>query len=410
MQSQPFDIAVLGAGAAGLFAAIHAARTRRVALLDGRDRPGAKILISGGGRCNVTNETVTGADFVSSSPPVVRGLLAQYPPERVRGFFAALGVPLYAEPMGKLFPRSDSARDVLAALLRAAETAGIERRFGWKVDDVRRAGDEWVLTANGKELRAQRLVVATGGLSYPKTGSDGFGYGLARRFGHAVLPTVPALVPLRCETPAALAGLTVPVTLRIPKVAACAGSMLFTHTGVTGPAALDISIHVARGAGPVLADFWTPVFEETGDKLPGACRPRAPRPTSAEEFDRELLAHPARTVASVLADRLPRRLVDWLVADRAERRIGSLSRAERRAIDLLTVDLHATGTLGYDKAEVTAGGVDLRELDRVTLESRLQPGLHFCGEVVDVTGRLGGFNFQWAWASGYAVGQALAGG
>ena len=420
---------MIGAGAAGIFAALAArgafassasSSPPSVVLLDSKESPGKKILVSGGGRCNVTNVSVTDRDFDTDAPAVVRGVLANYPVPKVRAFFEERGVVLVEEPIGKLFPREGGAKGVLAALFRALDEAGVVRSFGAEIFEVERDGDGWKVG----EVRARRVIVATGGRSIPQTGSTGFGYGLARSVGHEVVEPVPALTPLRGRTPHDLAGVTVPAILTVEDhdgrvLRRAVGSLLFTHGGVSGPAALDASVAVAHAVEEerpfrVRADFWSPA-DPAGPfgpylgqpKLPGSCMAESPVPTDARTVERFLLASEQRELlGTVLGRRLPRRLVEAL-APAWRTPLGRLVREDRRiaAESVSGLDLGITGVLGFEKAEVTAGGVPLRELDRRTLESRRAPGLFFCGEVCHATGRLGGFNFQWAWSSGFAAGR-----
>lgn len=434
---------VVGAGAAGLFAALAARgaiaadgslqaadeHAPSVHVIDGQDQPGRKILISGGGRCNVTNAVVTQDDFWSGQPRLVRNSLRAFGPDQVRRFFDDAGVPLKAEPLGKLFPLSDRAHDVLEALQSAAAGAGVTATYGQPVARLEAADTGWLVN----DLEARRVVVATGGLSVPATGSTGFGLDLAARLGHRMTAAVPALAPLHGAADADLAGITVAAILSVldetgRELTRAAGSMLFTHRGVTGPVALDVSgeVEVARLDGVtsrVTADLWTladpsgPFAEHlAAPKLPGCCLADPPRPTTAGDLDGVLAqlaeALPNRTVEALLGMRLPKRLATAVAGQHAETPAGQLRREDRRHIATRTVswpvDVVETG--GYAKAEVTRGGVPLDELDRVTLESRLAPGMHFCGEVCDVTGRLGGFNFQWAWTSGWLAGRGAAAG
>ncbi len=434
------DIAVVGAGAAGIFAALAArgaldgrggfaappGGAPSVVLLDSKEKTGRKILISGGGRCNATNVSVTDRDFDSDAPHVVRGLLAGFPVESVRRFFADRGVSLVEEPIGKLFPREGGAKGVLGALLGAVDAAGVERVFGAEAKEIAADGDGWRVDGG----RFRRVVIATGGKSIPATGSTGFGYALAASLGHAVVEPVPALAALRAGTPESLAGTTLPAILTVADregrvLRRAAGSLLFTHRGVSGPAALDASLGVARAAAAgnpfaVRADLWT-LADPSGPygpylslpKVPGSCLADGPRPAEPHAVGRFLLEagrrDPRICLGALLAERLPRRLVETLVPAHA-RPMGKVTREERRAAAeaVAALDLGVTGTDGFERAEVTAGGVPLRELDRRTLESRLAPGLHFCGEVCHATGRLGGFNFQWAWSSGFAAGRGAA--
>ena len=458
------DVLVVGGGAAGIMAALAA---RGALLADGGERApgpeapdvvivsnearlGLKILVSGGGRCNVTNAQVDEDDYLSGAPHLLRGVLRAFPVASVRAFFERRGCPLYAEPLGKLFPLSDDAHDVLGVLLRALVRAGVPLVAPAEVVELApRAGDAGGWTARlaaGGAWEARRVILASGGKSLPKTGSRGFGFEALAGLGHALEPPLPALTPLFLgpEGPlAGLAGLTVPAVLslvprdatpeqlagtRLRPLARAAGSLLVTHKGASGPAALDVSGACGRalaGAADVVlrGDFfslaaadgpWAPFLGQP--KPPGAClRPAdAPRPPTREDFLARiapLLRDRERSLGHALAGLVPRSLLVQLLR-RAEvdpaRPLKQLdapawSRVHRA---LTQVDLSLTGTDGYAKAEVTAGGVRLQELARTSLESRLRPGLHCCGEVVDVTGRLGGFNFQWAWSSGYAAGLA----
>lgn len=446
-------IAVVGAGAAGIVAALAARGTiapdgtcdpgrvagpdeggrdrPEVVLIDGQAQPGRKILISGGGRCNVTNEVVTADDFWTQDPRLVRNALRAFGVEHTRRLFTSLGVELEAEALGKLFPTTDRARDVLDALLGAVEAAGIETRFGTPVRTVhpepetREGTTGWLV--DGEVF--DRVVIATGGLSVPATGSDGFGLRLAEASGHELTAPVPALAPLLASGTDDLAGLTVPViaVVRDPdghESARAAGSLLFTHKGVSGPAALDVSGAIELDGRPgtrTTLDLWSlaaptgPFAEHLGaPKLPGCCLADPPEAATPDEVDRDLRdladADPRATAAAALASRLPKRLAAAIAGEHADVPMGQVSKAVRRdlAERLARFPIEVAGTAGYAKAEVTRGGVPLRDLDRVTLESKRAPGMHLCGEVCDVTGRLGGFNFQWAWTSGYLAGTGAA--
>ena len=401
------DVAVVGAGAAGLCAAIHAARAApagaRVVVVDGQARPGRKILVSGGGRCNVLPaEDDPSAFHTGGSPHLVRRVLAAFPLDaQARWFERDLGVPLRVEEeTRKRFPRSGRAADVLAALLAAAAEAGAELVVPFRVETLTRADGGFVIGADdGRRLVAERVILATGGKSVPKTGSDGHGYALARRLGHTVTPPFPALVPLLGGDAAthALSGLSVPVAWRAVAdgrtAARGAGAFLFTHRGFSGPAVLDASHHVIRDGAELRIAF-------------------AERDAAAwQALLRD--APGERRLAAFLAETLPRRLA----RERAERAgcppdlpLGQLDRGRRRRLAELLGDwpLPVTGHRGFAVAEVTGGGVPLAELTTRDLASRLVPGLHLCGEVLDVFGRIGGFNFQWAWASGRVAGLAAA--
>jgi predicted flavoprotein YhiN len=395
-------------------------------LRDGRDPPGRKIRISGGGRCNLTHGTVRPEDYDTGSPPVLRSLLSGFPPSALRAYFAARGIETVEEDAGKVWPRTVGAQGILDALHAALREAGVEERYGVPASEVRREGDFWVVDGQ----RARRVIVATGGLSIPETGATDFAFRLARSFGHEVVATVPALVPLTGKIGHELSGVTLPAVLTVhgpsdERVARSAGSLLFTHRGVSGPVALDVSLAVAklRSEGQkctVRADLWGPGDPDgpfgswrSLPKAPGACLPSAPAPADPSEVETALVKAAAEegtssTVATVLTRRMPRRVVEHLVQCAATP-LRTLRRDERRAAALAVtrLDLRIDGTEGYAKAEVTAGGVPLRELHRIDLCSRKVRGLHFCGEACDVTGRLGGFNFQWAFSSGFAAGRGL---
>jgi predicted Rossmann fold flavoprotein len=403
-----FDAAVVGAGAAGLMAGVFAARRgARVVILDGARTLGAKILVAGGGRCNVTHHRVDETAFAGSSPAAIRKVLRRFDVPATVDFFARLGVPLKREETGKLFPTTDRARTVLDALLRAAREAGAEIRHPWRVVKVERAlaAAPFTLRSDaGAVLSAARVVLASGGRSLPKTGSDGGGYALARALGHSITPRVlPALVPL--TLPAghfirALSGLTLPATVSVSsssgrRSVSFTNSTLCTHFGLSGPSILDISryfIHAhLEDQGARLALNW----------LPGET------PATLDDRLREL---GAQTVGRALTERLPERLVRALCMEAGVDPATPghrLSRDHRRAVARAVTELAlpVTGDRGFDYAEITAGGVPLSELHLDRMESRVQAGLHLCGEICDVDGRIGGFNFQWAWASGFVAGQ-----
>jgi predicted Rossmann fold flavoprotein len=401
------DLVVVGAGAAGLMAALWAARSepaRRVVLVDGARVLGAKILVSGGGRCNVTHHAVDARAFNGSSPAAIRKVLRRFDVPRTVAFFRDLGVELKREETGKLFPVTDRARTVLDALLSAARSAGVTLRHPWRVVSVVREGEGFALTsAAGDLVRSPRLVLATGGRSLPRTGSDGGGYALAQSLGHTLTPRLfPGLVPLvvaEGHFVRALSGLSVPAALEVRtrtgrKRAEVSGSLLCTHFGLSGPAALDVSRHLidARLDEPEarLVVRWL------ADETP-------------ESVDRALRGMGAATAGGWLAQRLPERLARALCAEAGVDPATPghrLPREARRALAeaAAAMVVPVTGDRGYSFAEVTAGGVPLRELDTGTLRSRATPGLSLCGEICDVDGRIGGFNFQWAWASGYVAG------
>lgn len=399
------DVIVVGAGAAGLAATTFAARegAGRVLCLEGATRIGAKILVSGGGRCNVTNRYVTAGDFRGGPTRVVRDVLRAFPPDRAMHFFEAEGVVLQEEEHGKMFPVTGRARDVLDALVRSVGRSGAELRTGERVVTVERMTAGFlVATRAGHCFSAPAVVLATGGLSLPKTGSDGGGYALARALGHSLVDTMPALVPLLVsgDLCARLSGVSLPVQLRVlgggPSVSV-SGSLLFTHFGISGPAALDAS------------RYW---LSRPGARLALSLCPGE----SFEQVEQWLVAAAGRRgralVSNVLAERVPQAVADaWtaLVGIEETATLSHLSRESRRRLVQALTDttLPVSGSRGYNYAEVTAGGVPLSEIDPSSMESRRCSGLYLVGEMLDVDGRLGGFNFQWAWASGWVAGAAL---
>jgi predicted Rossmann fold flavoprotein len=411
--SQPPPAVVIGAGAAGLLAAIFAARGgARVRLLESRPKPGAKIRISGGGRCNILPSEARLDDFhTSGSMHTLRNVLFSWPLADVRTFFEReLGIALKTEPTGKVFPRSDSSKEVVDALLSECARAGVVLDAGRRVDRVRRAdadGARFAIDlAGGETIAASRVVIATGGLSLPKTGSDGAGYRFARELGHSVGATSPALVPLHTSDVmwSTLAGVACPVCATVRRggeiVERRTGDLLITHEGWSGPVVLDVS-------------RWF-----TTSRAPGEDRPRLEvgwGALDAESWDELLRAGGGASVGLAVRARLPRRLADFLV-ERAgvdpESKLATLPRALRvRAAQVLgACTVGVAGDAGYAKAEVTAGGVPLEEVERTTMESRIVPGLHFAGEILDATGRIGGYNFLWAWVTGRIAGLALAAG
>ncbi len=407
-------VAVIGAGAAGLMAAIHAAgEGQRVVLLERTKDGGRKILISGGGRCNILPSSWRSEQYVTaSSPNTMRNMLRAWPLEEQRRFFEAeLGLTLVREPeTGKLFPSTNRARDVRDGLVELARRRGVQSRFNAHVTGLERAAAagraRWRLTlADGGVLDARSVVVATGGLSVPATGSDGGGLRLLEALGHTVHALYPALTPLTADPPrhATLAGISLDVTLSAPLERGAletSGGFLFTHRGYSGPAVLNVS-HVAvrhRLAGGAPGDVPIRV-QWTGE--------------DAATWERTLLGEGSGTLASLLRRRLPTRLADALIGESdvpPERSLAELRREERaRLVDVLArYPLPWTGDEGYRKAEVTGGGVALGEVDARTLESRVAPGLFLCGELLDAFGPIGGYNFLWAWATGRAAGLGAA--
>ena len=396
-------VVVVGAGAAGLMAAIFAAeRGAETFLLERTADGGRKILISGGGRCNVLPSVLAPDRFVTDSPPhVMCGMLKAWPLAEQRAFFEGdLGIALaLEEDSGKLFPKSDRARDIRDGLVQFATDRGVRMMFGTSLTDLAPAASGWTLDTSSGAMHAERVVLATGGLSVPSTGSDGTGLRIASSLGHREVPTYPALTPLTADSGgrpphASLAGVSLPVRLRArgeTRTIETNGGFLFTHRGYSGPSVLDIS-HIAtrQGERAAIRAQWSSLTEA--------------------EWRRDLDAR-AALVASILGRYLPARLTDQLMKEAGvpnDRRTSDLRRTERTALleRLTSYELPWTGDEGYKKAEVTGGGVALDEVNPRTLESRRRPGLYLCGEMLDAFGPIGGHNFAWAWATGRSAGLA----
>jgi predicted Rossmann fold flavoprotein len=386
---QRYDALILGGGAAGLMCAIEAGkRGRRVAVLERAERLGKKILISGGGRCNFTNIHCSAANFISGNPHFAKSALACYTPSDFIALVEKHNIFYHEKTLGQLFC-DRSAQDILGMLEAECRESGVQLFTKIAIQGVTRT-DAFIVNAGEEEFRAPALVVATGGLSIPKMGATGLGYDLARQFGLGIRETRPGLVPLLFSKEdsrryADLAGVSADV------IAACGEQhfrekMLVTHRGLSGPAILQISSYWKK-AESILIDL-APDNDVTAELLEaGVSRNIASLRTALRKF-------------------LPKRFADrWLEIHEPQRLTNpSLKEMEREIHEWAVVPV---GTEGYEKAEVTAGGVDTDELSAKTMESRKVPGLFFIGEVVDVTGHLGGFNFQWAWASGASAGRAL---
>jgi predicted Rossmann fold flavoprotein len=383
-----YDVIILGAGAAGLMCAVEAGkRGRRVAVLERAERLGKKILISGGGRCNFTNLHCRPENFISANPHFARSALARYTPADFIALVEKHGIAYHEKTLGQLFC-DGSAQQIVSMLEKECREAGAQILTNVKVEQVVRENG-FTLRAGETEFQAEALVVATGGLSIPKMGATSFGYDLARQFGLKIVEPRPALVPFTlgkedCERLCDLAGVSAEV------IASCDGQsfrekMLITHRGLSGPAILQIS------------SYWEPGSPVTLDLAPERELTAMLREANAR---RDL-----NTLRNAFRATLPKRLADrWLdLHAPAGLSNHALDELERRAHGW---QITPAGTEGYAKAEVTAGGVDTDELSAKTMESRKVPGLYFVGEVVDVTGHLGGFNFQWAWASGHCAGQS----
>ena len=393
---EQFDVIIIGAGAAGLFCAAQAGqRGRRVLLLDNGKKPGRKILMSGGGRCNFTNLYTEPAAYLSHNPHFCKSALARYTQWDFIDLVNRHGIAWHEKTLGQLFC-DDSAQQIVDLLMAECDRGNVTLRLRSEVLSVTRDEHGYTLQLNGSTVQAEKLVIASGGLSMPGLGASPFGYKIAEQFGLSVFPTRAALVPFTLHKPLleqlqTLSGVALDTTINAEDGTRFKEAMLFTHRGLSGPAVLQIS------------SYWQPGEFVTVDLSPAT--PLAPFLTAQRD------AHPNLSLKNSLAKILPKRLVEVLqalnvVPDVTLKQLNSRQQTE------LAQTLHAwriqpNGTEGYRTAEVTLGGVDTTQLSSKTMEARAVPGLYFIGEVADVTGWLGGYNFQWAWSSAWACAQAL---
>jgi predicted Rossmann fold flavoprotein len=406
------DVIVIGAGAAGLLAATRAAeRGRRTLLLEKNRKPGVKILMSGGTRCNVTHATdrrgIVEA-FGRAQGPFLHSALAALGPDEVVAMFAAEGVPTKVEAGGKIFPVSDRALDVLLALEAMRKRSGAELALDEAVESITRDGEGFLVNTARRELRAEKVVLTVGGQSYPGCGTIGEGYAWAKSLGHTIVPPRPALVPLLSPAPWVhdLSGVTVPdVRLRIGEVGAKPlaerrGSFLFTHFGLSGPVVMDLSRVITERP---QATQWQAVCDFVPDIKEDAITNR---------LTAEAAASGKKSVANIVTEIAPRRLVEALFQQARipdDRRIAELSKAERTGLvqGLKATAISISGSMGFKKAEVTAGGVSLVEVDSRTMESKVASNLFVAGEILDLDGPIGGYNFQAAFSTGWLAGESV---
>ena len=391
-----FDAIVVGAGAAGMFCAAQAGQLGcRVLLLDNGKKPGRKILMSGGGRCNFTNMYVEPAAYLSQNPHFCKSALARYTQWDFIELVGKYGIAWHEKTLGQLFC-DDSAEQIVNLLLAECEKGDVQIRLRSEILSVERDEQGYLLQVNGETLATKKLVIASGGLSMPGLGASPFGYKIAEQFGLKVLPTRAGLVPFTLHKPLleqlqVLSGVSVPSTITAENGTLFRENLLFTHRGLSGPAVLQIS------------SYWQPGEFVTVNLLPDC---------NLEEFLNEQRgAHPNQSLKNTLAMQLPKRLVECLqqlgqIPDVTLKQLNV--RDQQALVETLTAwRVQPNGTEGYRTAEVTLGGVDTNELSSRTMEARKAPGLYFIGEVMDVTGWLGGYNFQWAWSSAWACAQAL---
>lgn len=379
-----YDAAIIGGGAAGLFCAITAGkRGRRIVVLEHNAEVGRKILISGGGRCNFTNTGTTPENFISQNPHFAKSALAAFTPDDFIGLVKAHRIPFYEKKLGQLFCR-DSSRAIVQMLLDECAAAKVEIRTSCRVDTVSHSDGFAIETSTGR-IEARNVIVACGGLSFAKIGASNLGYRIATQFGLQIVDTRPSLVALVMDEPKpALAGISVDAAVRIGK-SVFRENILFTHRGLSGPAILQISNYWQHDS-PVVIDLL---------------------PDLTEGLLLKKMAGTGRNAANFLSEFLPRRLIEIFVQAVADMPLGQMRSEERLRLvqGLKRWPVRFRSTEGWDRAEVTIGGVSTIELSSQTMRCRRVPGLYFIGEVMDVTGWLGGYNFQWAWASGSAAGR-----
>ncbi|NBC97585.1 aminoacetone oxidase family FAD-binding enzyme [Atlantibacter hermannii] len=393
---EQFDAVIIGAGAAGLFCAAQAGQAGlRVLLLDNGKKPGRKILMSGGGRCNFTNLYVEPAAYLSANPHFCKSALARYTQWDFIDLVGKYGIAWHEKTLGQLFC-DDSAQQIVDMLMAECQKGNVNLRLRSEVLSIERDEQGYLLTLNGDSVRTAKLVIASGGLSMPGLGASPFGYKVAEQFGLKVLPTRAGLVPFTLHKPLlealqVLSGVSVPSVVSAQDGTLFRENVLFTHRGLSGPAILQIS------------SYWQPGEKVTINLLPDS---------DVNAFiDEQRNAHPNQSLKNTLAILLPKRLIEILqqmgqIPDCTLKQLNA--RQQEALVELLTAwQVQPNGTEGYRTAEVTLGGVDTHALSSRTMEARDVPGLYFIGEVVDVTGWLGGYNFQWAWASAWACAQAL---
>lgn len=391
-----FDTVIIGAGAAGMFCAAQAGQAgSRVLLIDNGKKPGRKILMSGGGRCNFTNLYVEPAAYLSQNPHFCKSALARYTQWDFIDLVGKHGIDWHEKTLGQLFC-DDSAQQIVDMLVDECEKGNVTMRLRSEILSVEREGDDFILELNGMSVGTKKLVIASGGLSMPGLGATPFGYKIAEQFGLNVLPTRAGLVPFTLHKPLleqlqVLSGVSVSSVITAEDGTVFRENLLFTHRGLSGPAVLQIS------------SFWQPGEFVSINLLPDV--------DLASFLDDQRSAHPNQSLKNTLAMQLPKRLVECLqqlgqIPDVSLKQLNV--RDQQTLVETLTEwRVQPNGTEGYRTAEVTLGGVDTNELSSRTMEARKVPGLYFIGEVMDVTGWLGGYNFQWAWSSAWACAQDL---
>jgi len=382
------DVCILGAGASGLLCASLLGKDTRSLVLEKNSAPGRKILISGGGKCNFTNINITREDYVSDNKNFHVSALKRYPSSDFMKLVQNYKIEYYEKELGQLFCKK-SAKNILGMLLSECHKNGVEQKFQQTIESVTSKDDYFEIITNDSIIKTTHCIVATGGRSFPKIGATSFGYDLAKKFGHTIIPTSAALVGLHLDGYSELAGISADCEVKINSKK-ITGPVLFSHRGVTGPAILKASL------------YWSP-----GDSVMINWLPQI-------DLREKLKQTPANsTLETILHKKLPSRMIDFFLDKNGIDKKSTLNQVSRKKINKLIDELNyfrfiPTGNGGYDRAEVTKGGVNTKEICPKSMQSKFVKNLYFIGEVLDVTGQLGGFNFQWAWASAYAAANHVA--
>lgn len=404
-----YNIGIIGGGAAGIMAGIAASEAgeENIAIFERNEECGLKILISGGSRCNLTNEKIDSSYYYGGNRNFIKNVLNSFTNKETIEFFKNLGLKLKTEEEGKIFPASNSSREVLGLLLTKLEFYGVKIINNSRITGVEQTDDEFILFDGKRRFLVKKLIIATGGKSYPQTGSEGDGYKLAENFGHSIITTLPALTPILIEEIELkkLSGISVNAEMNLISegkvIEKSCGSLLFTRFGLSGPCALNISGEYAR-----LLTAGEPALKI--NFFPGIAKEKL-----EENFVGQTKISPVKSASSIFYSLLPDRLTEALFSRAGisgDKKRALITKSERKKIieTISSFKINACGVYGYSKSEATSGGVNLGEINYRTMESKIKEGLYFSGEICDVYGKIGGYNLQWAWSSGYTAGKSAA--